>query len=332
MSEIRMLVVGDVHLSDQNPSARAEGYTEEILDKCAEVAEIAKNQDATHVLFLGDLFDNKTASRVSHRLVQSISMILLGMDLPVYILVGNHDLAAGGTLESLPKQPLGTVGLLPNVTLLTWDELALTDDISLFPIPGVPLEREGDAWLRHFQTGSDKTRRIIVAHQLIVPDVSHYPEAAQRSFYAATDIALHTDAHLVLSGDVHSPAGFYALENGRGGHVGFSNFGSLCRRTAKETAHKPAVMLLTIADDERRTLSHKKIPLTRVKPAEEVYRLEEHYEAKEHQADIDETIRRLKTTTIAHFSIESVIEEIKNNQTADEPVRDTAVELIEHVT
>lgn len=328
MSEIRMLVVGDIHAVShgKSPGYRTESYATDILTKLRETVEVAKNSDATHVLWLGDVFDDKTASKVTFRLVKEIQEIIRSYGLEISILVGNHDLAPGANLESLSKQPIGMLEEMDCVTLLTHDELKLNDEVSIFPVPGIPLEREGDLWLESFKTHSTVKRRIIAAHQLIVPDLSVFPIQAQDSFYEASRIAQHTDAQLVIYGDHHRDQGIY-----KKGTVGFINMGSLCRQKVDEVDHIPSVYILTIRDDERRSIATERFILKSVRPSAEVFRLEEAVAVKEYKADIDETIRQLKTQRIGKFSVDAVMEDIKNNDTVESPVRSMAVSLVESV-
>lgn len=336
MSEHKILVIGDVHLVShgRSPGYRTETYTEDVLRKLEETVQIAKEQEASHVLFLGDIWDDKRPDRTSFRVVKEVQRILKSYEVPVSILPGNHDLQ-NGTLESLPKQPISMLEELANVSLLQWDKLSLDSNAALYPVPGVPLSRDvvdgREEWLDKFVTGGQETRRIIVAHQLIVPNLDSVPPAARRSFYSAPEIALHTDAHMVLYGDVHSNHGFHKHKGQDGRDVVFVNLGSICRMSANDVDHVPEVYTLTIRDDEERSISAERFVLKSVRPASEVYRLEERYEAKEHQADIDETIKRLVSTTIHRFSIDAVAEELKVNESVTPPVRNKAVELIEAV-
>lgn len=331
--EHRILVVGDIHLVNQGsaPGYRTETYTDDLLKKLEETVNIAKEKEATCVLWLGDVFDHKAPSKTNFALVNRVQDLLLSYGVVVYVLVGNHDLAAGGNLESLQKQPIGSLRHIPNVVLLTEDHHDLDEDVTLYPVPGVPL---GEDWAAYFNTASrdsrTRKRRIVAAHQLIVPDVSAFPEKARSSFYDAADVAMATDASLVLYGDVHSYHGFY-VRDGVQGKVGLCNMGSICRMTVGDVDHTPRVMLLTIADDTRRSLGREEIVLQAVQPSEEVFRLEQKQAEKQHQQDIDDTIRQLKSTRVHKFSIETVVDEIRANSTADEAVRDTAVELIEIV-
>ncbi len=326
MDEIRLLVVGDIHLSDQHPGSRSETYGEDIFAKCAAVFAMVAEHSATHVLLLGDCFDNKSASKISHRLVQRFSRMLLALKVPVYILVGNHDVSLS-SLETLERQPLGSLGLLEGVELLTWDKVQLAPDVALYPVPGVPL---GDDWQKHFVTGGEEMRRIVVAHQLIAPDVNSFPAEARRNFYDATEVASVTDASMVLWGDLHSNCGTYKLHNRDGGPVVMSNRGSLCRQSIRDTEHEPEVILFTFSATKERNVGAKVLPVPH-RPAEEVFLIEEKSAEKEHQKDIDETIRQMKTTRIHKFSIDSVLEDMKSNETVPDPVKNTAVDLVEAV-
>lgn len=326
MDEIRLLVVGDIHLSDQHPGSRSETYGEDIFAKCAAVFALVEQHDATHVLLLGDVFDSKVASKISHRLVQRLSKMLLSLKVPVYILVGNHDVSLG-TLETIERQPIGTLGLLSGVELLTWDKVQLAPDVALYPVPGVPL---GADWKKHFVTGGDETRRIVVAHQLIAPDVNSFHAEARHNFYDANEVARTTDANMVLWGDLHSNCGTYKLNNRDGDPVVMSNRGSLCRLSIGDVKHKPEVILFTFSGTKERSVGAKVIPVP-FRPAEEVFLIEEKAAEKEHQKDIDETIRQMKTTRIHKFSIDSVIEDMKSNTTIPETVKSTAVDLVEAI-
>lgn len=326
MDEIRLLTVGDVHLRDSAPGKRTDTYREDIMAKCRECVEIARRENATHMLFLGDLFDDKRASRVSHYLSNAIAALLDKAGMPVLVLLGNHDLQ-NDSLESLPKQPIFPVGLSPNVTLMAWDRVELAPDVAIYPIPGVSL---GDDWQEKFVTGGTETRRILAVHQLIVPDVTQFPEVARGNFYDAKDVAAVTDANVLLYGDVHHNHGTTKHTNRDGDPVVFSNRGAICRMTVGDVDHKPEVIMYKFTGDAERSMSAEVFPLT-YRPAADVYRLEEHYEQKQHQQDIDDTIRQLKSTRVHKFSIETVVDEIRTNSTADEAVRDTAVELIELV-
>lgn len=320
----RVLVVGDIHASDQSPGYRTETYGEDILTKLEETVTIAKERKVTAVLWLGDVFDQKRANRISFKLVKRLATILRSYGVPVYILVGNHDISAAN-LESLQKQPLGMLEEVDNVTLLTTEPILLDEEVAIYPVPGIAI-RHLDNWLDYYITGGDEKRRIIAAHQLIAKNLEEYPAPARPSFQDSKAISAVTDADLILYGDLHTKQGGY-----KQGNVWFSNFGSICRMAASDVEHEPEVIVLVVKDDEDRNFAIERCRLTSVKPADEVFRLEQHYETKEHSRDIQDTIRKLKETRLHKFSLDSVIEDIRVRDDVDTTVQNRALELLEHV-
>ena len=326
MSIVRLLVVGDVHIADSAPGKRTATYKEDILEKLYECVELVTTENITHVLFLGDIFHLKYASRVSHRLVQNIADIFAAMKVPVYVLVGNHDIT-DGNLNSLEKQPLGTLEYLPNVTLLRWACKEIAEDIVLYPIPGV-----NGVTLDHYQVRGNAKRKIIVAHQSIVPDITKEHAVVQEVVVDAKAIAKASDANIVLYGHQHRYDGLYGFEI-EGKRTTFSNLGAICRLTVvdEDLTKEPKVLVLEFADDENRTVAYKEIPLIRVKSVDEAYSLEDYLETKENKRDIEETIERLKQYSVSSFSVDGVITDIERRRDIEEDVRKVSLELLEMV-
>lgn len=327
MQPIKILVIGDLHICDHSPGRRVEGYKQQILNKLHECVKIAKENKVTHVLFLGDIFHLKAASRVSHRVVQDMAKIFEDFDLPVIILVGNHDIT-DGTLDTLEKQPLGTFDYLPNVKLLKNTKYKVDDDVFIYPIPGT-----SGITLDDFNiTGANK-RDIMVVHQSIVPDIGLEREMLQDILLDAKAVAERTDINIILYGHQHRSDGMYRIVRDNGVPAIFSNLGSICRLTIddNDVYKEPAVLLLTINDDEDRSVVPEVIKLTSVLPAHEVYKLEEHLEEKAHSADIEEVIRKLQSTEVSSFSIDGIIKEVENRADIDIAVRKVALSLLEDV-
>ena len=324
MSHVKMLTIGDVHIADNPPGKRTETFCSDVLTKLRECSEIAERESVTHILYLGDIFHLKHAHRISHRLVQDMSKIILDTGLPTYILVGNHDIT-DGSLDSLAKQPIGTLGLLSNVTLLTWDPVQLDEDITLHPIPGV---HPKNAPIEKFAVGGDSKQDILVVHQGVVPDVSKENENYRDQCYDAADIDYASKCGLVLYGHHHRYDGIYTV-----GDTTFSNLGSITRLEASDhDLHKmPRVLTVDFDDGPERLPTLTEHRLENVRHYEEAYSLADHYEAKEHQLDIDETISKLKETRLGKFSLESIEKHIQHRDDVDDEVKTCSVNLIEAV-
>lgn len=327
MQPIKILVIGDVHVCDHSPGRRIEGYKDHILTKLYECVKIAEENNVTHVLFLGDIFHVKVANRVSHRLVQDMSSLFNAFNLPVLILVGNHDIT-DGTLDTLGKQPLGTLEFLQSVTLLKQDSYTIDGDVVIHPIPGIT-----GISLQDFSIPKKGLRDIMVVHQSIVPDITKERELLQEHLFDAKAIAEHTDIEIILYGHQHRHDGVYHISKDDGTSTMFSNLGSICRLsiTDEDVNKKPRVMLLSIDSDADRTVTTEVIELQNVLPPHEAYFIDEHIDEKNHIKDIQETVRKLKETEVSAFSIESVISDVEVRPDIDVSVRDAALELLEEV-
>lgn len=326
MQHVKILSIGDVHICEHAPGRRQDGYKQRILDKLEECIGIAKERGVTHVLFLGDIFHLKSPNRVSHRLVQEIADVLARFEVPVAILVGNHDIT-DGSLDTLEKQPLGVLRLVPNVVLLETAPYSIDDDIVVYPIPGVT-----GVTIDDFAITAENKRDIMVVHQSIVPDISTELEFIE-GLFDAKDVAAQTNIGLVLYGHQHRCDGVYKFPNKAGGNTVFSNLGSICRLTINDDdVHKvPAVLFLDILDDDNRTIKPEVIKLSSVVPPEEAYKLGEHAEEKAHNEDIEDTIRKLKESEVTAFSIEGVISDVEKRSDIDQEVKDAALKLLEEV-
>ena len=327
MQPTKLLVIGDVHICDHAPGRREDGYKQNILDKLYECVDIAKANDVSHILFLGDIFHLKAANRVSHRLVQDMATVLSAFGLPIYILVGNHDIT-DGTLDSLVKQPLGTLGHLPYVTLLQNEPLVLDDDICIYPVPGT-----SDVTIDDFEIAGSRKRDIMVVHQSIVPDISKEKEMLQDILLDAKEVANRTNIDIILYGHQHRSDGLYRVTRDNGSPAVFSNLGSICRLTIDDNDVKkePAVLVLGFDNDDNRTVSTEVIKLTKVLSPQDAYKLDEHLEEKEHSLDIEDTIKKLKEAEVSAFSIEGVVSDVESRADLDKDVQKVTLDLLEEV-
>lgn len=325
MQPTKILVIGDVHICDHSPGQRVEGYKEHILAKLYECVKIAHSNNITHVLFLGDIFHVKVANRISHRLVQDMASLFNAFNLPIIILVGNHDIT-DGTLDTLEKQPLGTFEFLPNVTLLKNDKYSISDDINIYPVPGVT-----GITLEDFTLSKENKNDILAVHQSIVPDISKEKEMLQDHCFDAKAIAENTDIDIILYGHHHRFDGIYNIARDCGTSALFSNLGSICRLTVvdEDVNKEPSVLILSF-DSEDNAVTEI-VPLTQVVPASEAYFLDEHLEQKAHNKDIEDTIKKLRAAEITSFSIESVISDVEFRSDIDRPVKEAALQLLEEV-
>lgn len=95
-------------MRDHGPESRKDVWSDTVVDKIAQVGEIAREHGCDAVLDGGDFFDDKTPVRTSHRLVSRVARVHAGYPCPVWANVGNHD-ARLAQLDNLHENPLETL-------------------------------------------------------------------------------------------------------------------------------------------------------------------------------------------------------------------------------
>ena len=81
----------DIHFGKKNNSLQ---HNQDCLDYVTWFCDkVKRDTEITHVVFMGDWFENRNAVNVmTMNMAQSALELLNGLELPVYIIVGNHDL------------------------------------------------------------------------------------------------------------------------------------------------------------------------------------------------------------------------------------------------
>jgi len=196
-------------------------------------------------------------------------------------------------------------------------------DIGLYPIPGTPNVEVSDYKITKMKSVK---WHFILSHQSVVPDKSKEMAILQNKpfIHDSLEVSKVTKADAVLYGHQHRRDGIYE-RNGKW----FVNLGSICRGTIgdEDLNKKPAVLLVKAEE----SIELSEIPLTSVLPSSEVFRLDDHFEAKAHQKDIQDAIAQLKETTVQDFSIEGIMKDIESRDDIDPDVSDRALSLLEQV-
>lgn len=272
-SPFRVLQINDVHLADQPPRMRTDGYREHILGKLTAAMDLVHPRLVHHVVITGDLFHRHQAGHTSHATVQAVRKILNAPGVPVSLVVGNHDKARGGTIEG---QPLLSV-LGDSVTLLEGPHLAA--NIAGFGwdnrLAGTEEEIEG--YLAEGTWNVD--RSLVFVHAPIVPEPFPFgPESA--GWIRMERVAPHLAKETVYLGHGHIHNGHeperVIVGSPRTAFTGvtFGNPGALARATiaGDDRDRVPQVALITQVGDG---ISLEYLELPHV-PVEEAFRLTEH--------------------------------------------------------
>lgn len=324
---MRVLLCGDVHLSDRAPSSRLDSYCDELLAKLAWIGGYANEQDLPLVI-AGDLFHIKAPSRTSHALVVRTHEVLSKTTRGVWIVPGNHDLHAD-RLGSLDAQPLGVLSRMPGMRLL------MGADPDLPGIFGVPYlsEFDGGDWKKvlapWLTLATEAQPELVVTHAPI------FPPGKAPSVYASVNpkqwaVQWHGIATHTYYGHIHDPHDVFTVDSGIVGaklHT-FANFGAISRGSLhEETVNRwPTVSVFDAG-----TFTPVPLPDTVVKPAEAVFRFAEAELAKIAKGSAEEFAAALGAVKLANLTVEEVLHTIKQ-QTTDPLVLKIVEESIEHAS
>lgn len=282
------IVAGDIHISDQPPRGRTATYKADILAKLAWVVARANELEAAGLILSGDLLHRRNASHTSHRTVQEIRAVLAECNARVSVVVGNHDLGNGNTLDGQP-----ILSVIDGVHVVRLNGASDFDSY----IAGIDwqdaFEREGGAAL-FAELVRDVRRPIVVAHAPLTPHPYPFgPETA--GWIEIAEVASEILGHgrgevvrLIVHSHMHTGHDLIHYEiDGR--PLTFSNPGALSRATvaADDVAREPSIAVIEY-DTDTLAVSVEYVVVPH-RPAAEVMRVEEH----ERDGDRDDAVQAL---------------------------------------
>lgn len=317
--------VGDIHASDRPPSIRTDTYTEDIIAKLKFIVQTAAERGCDVIVLNGDVFHIKTPTRNSHALVQRIGAVLTSTDLEVWVVPGNHDLS-NDRLDSLPRQPLGTLAKMTGINLLMGGHPAL-------PIFGLPYlhdwENELPKWMYKYEKWADARKGeefdfwpLMITHAPIFPAGEEPPY----DFIPAPEWAgMMNGKGDCIYGHIHDPHGTYKpLPHSE---TKMCNNGAISRGSLHEATLKRKPKF-TIWDSSTSSFEAIEIPH---RPVEAVFRLHVKEDVDEKNSRVEEFLESVGKTTLEGLSIEEVVHQAKVRGLSDR-TRSLVTQLLEEVS
>jgi 3',5'-cyclic AMP phosphodiesterase CpdA len=329
---VKILLIGDIHLSERPPSSCTDSYCDDLFDLLAQAREIGRQRGVTAMVWAGDTFHHKAPNRVSHRLVQRTCEYISSCSFPVLVLAGNHDLANDRYDSIFESQPLGTLFRAGAIELKGWDSSEYR--LPVYGVPWLqgygnyaaydgedplsPIEvRLSDALKGYYEQvyefGTGSHVPLVVAHAPLYPEgkelqYEYFP--ARR--WAEAMGAWRGGRHAVYYGHVHEPHGeygFYGADMDSGDYsITFCNNGALSRGSLHEYNLTRKVGV-TLYDTREGTFEF--VPLA-ARPAEEVFRLEEKGRVTDVQGRLDDFLSSVGSTSLEVMNAESVIAHVRS--------------------
>lgn len=320
----RLLFVGDQHFDSVPPTSRKDNYLESLQLKVQEIRQIAIDQRAHGVLWLGDLLNRQDGHRVPYHITNWLMSYFdsYPKDIPNYLVMGNHDVKANA--QNWRRQPIGSL-VLSKVVLPLWDDVSSDnpwgakyyslrgEGSTVIELSGKQFSYDSDLpqnRATYYTRGSIINGRlpsvaapsafhVMGCHTQVVPD----GESAFGHFSNPRDIAGAVppgyEANLYICGHLHDFYGSFGYDR-----IRFVNLGSLARGSIDEfnLKRKVKVGLATImaqAPGGAVQVSVEEIELKSAKPADEVFYVEELTRKKKRVQELDRLAEMLNAGTIA---------------------------------
>ncbi len=281
---IRFAVLNDLHLADNPPLGRKEGYCDQLFDKLRGIARICHQAQVQQVFITGDIFHVKRPDRNSHRLVQRCIDMFGGVfqeacataGPAVYAIAGNHDLSEQG-LFSLDRQPLGVLAKSGAIHLIDEERGehftgSASSQVALhvFARPYNRLETDPEYyrmtdWEVECAEHSDFT--AMFAHgSLLPPGDTRHPN---QPVLNVDKIDFGGPLDMLFSGHLHEVLGLVDMPQGGV----FANFGSLARVARSADMLDPDIerCFLVVTIPDLGEVTFEPVPIPNILPPEEVF-------------------------------------------------------------
>jgi hypothetical protein len=245
---MKVLCTGDWHITDKRPRCRTDDYYASVRRKLNWIFEMAVKEKCDFILQPGDFFDSH---RASDFLKQDFMSLLIGRDLEIFTVYGQHDLRFhGADRRNTPLKVLEAAGKV--------EEILGSSEMRFF---GVLVQ--GCSWGEDVPEIKEDKYNILVIHRMFVKDKKSW--SGQEDVTFAGPFMKQHRFDCVVAGDNHQTIIWNFGTKDKPKY--FINCGSLMRSTIAQADHEPIVVIL---DTEKRTIDVRRVP---VEPAEKVMNL-----------------------------------------------------------
>lgn len=310
--DLKVIIVGDPHVTGTNPVARIDDYTETILKKFEELAEMSENVDV--ICILGDVFSTPDTSNI---VKGNLGRVLSKFKCPVYTIAGNHDLF-GGNMTTYKRTGLGLMERLGLINIIKDDDNLFFQkgqlkllikgqnyhpmiDMRVKELDYARKKESNATHLIHLVHGYMTSKKLIFPHTLI------------------SEIAHLTEADATFSGHYHQP--FMEIVGGKY----FANPGSLGRtKSSIGEFRRPKVFMVNISQ-ETGVLTVESVYLQSAPPPTEVLS-REHLKSEDDESTvkINQFMDKLLTINIKNdhrIDTKSIVERVSTEENIEEEVK-----------
>lgn len=316
---MKILYFTDSHIRGNSPKNRKDDFVLTLEKKFYEILEIIKENEIDFLLHGGDLFDRPD---VSVSIVSRFTKILKQINVPMYIISGNHDVY-GHNPQTINRTMMGLLNELDILNIIN------EKDIKILQKDNIKVQLTGQPYI--YDIDSNENRKYYIQNK-IQEDVNYsihmvHGMLLDKPFikgvpYTLIDDIKHTKADITLSGHYHS--GFKKTKiHGKY----FVNPGSIVRisNSLREIDRRPKVALIELDEDinisfiELATAEKGDTVLDRDQIEKNIFQRERMYEFKQ---SVDSALN------FERMDINDVLIEVSMSQGVSEEVKLEALKRI----
>ena len=306
---MKILHITDSHGTVKGPESRKDVYYITFLKKLYELGFVVKKLNVDMIIHTGDLFHT---ARVSDKFAGQVSEMIKAMDVPFYVVPGNHDIE-GYTTDTIDQTKLGLLAKAGVVTILDRDNpICITarqgNEEYTVAISGQEYYAHIDEGnMKDFEMQQDEADLNILAIHGYLADTPQHPDIKCTMCQNVV-----TDADLILTGHYHR-----AFEWSDGQNLDIFNPGSMMRveQTEYNKTHTPQYGILDIGLDTAGNIvwDYKFHPFRIAQPSTVIFDYASKYKAKTASITLDgfkNSISNTMTAIQPSATIDKIINDI----------------------
>lgn len=313
MSTAKFITFTDIHISDTNPASRMGNYQDDILAKLKQIGQVGKKLGVDFYIMAGDLYHLKAPTRNSHAQNRKLIEVFREFGAPIYATEGNHDLRQD-SYTIFGEQSLSV--LYADKTLLqVRDEIIDINGMSV-RLSAIPFDENPDLKaITPSQQSTDADLHVSILHLYATPKGG---DLFGQKLYSYEEISQLGDDIFIL-GHYHIDQGVQKIGNQYFINVGAISRGSL---TEDEITREPKICYIVAEmTDDKLNIKAQPVKL-RVKPADQVFNIEEKKAEKKKIQVAEEFVTRLQEEMVMVGDNANSVDEEIDHTNLEKPVID----------
>lgn len=295
----KFVAINDPHFCAHNPAVYKTDYWTLTKESLRKVFKFAKDQDADAILWSGDLFHLKAASRNPLWFISEILDLMREPQIPMIGIAGNHDIKFGSIEEGLEGQALDILIKAGVYHLLDRQEVVFDAGNHTTRVAGGSYRHAKAEYVRAKQK-KGANRLITLGHFWYGPQSGEFfGEPIYGPDYLDTG---ETDLYII--GHHHEDQGVQTH-----GSKQYASVGSLSRTGShkNDLERRPAALFVETTEQGITT----KIVRPRVPAADEIMDLEKRAQVMQEKEEIQEFLTALNTAKLTTTDPRKILEELK---------------------